>query len=464
MDMDVERFKIAGGLIGVTAQRLVRKLCPACAGEVEASSLSPLLENMLRQHGLPTVVRQPVGCAACDHSGYRGRFCLVELLEIREELRDLIGSGTGAEKLREAALAAGALHTMKKDILRHLSAGTTSFEEIQTYLELKAGGAEAPSDARVPEPRRPEPAVSATPTPAVSVSTPPVAVLVTDDEAVRKTLHEILAEKGFQIAAPPDGQVAVAMVARSNPSLLLVGPPFARTDEAGLIPVVRSVLGMRDLPVMALTESEEEAEGILAAGADEYLVLPLRPGTARKRLESLMRRNEGWSPLEDVMRPITPAGEQKRLEDLRSTGMLDTAEEERFDRLTRKAAEQFEVPISLVSLVDEDRQWFKSHYGLESRQTPRDVSFCGHAVLGEEVFVVEDSYLDPRFSFNPLVTGEPHIRFYAGYPLRGPAGQRIGSFCIVDHKPRTMSATERGALETLGREVEQELGRAADTG
>src|ERR1700748_847030 len=106
--------------------------------------------------------------------------------------------------------------------------------------------------------------------------------------------------------------------------------------------------------------------------------------------------------------------ETERLDSLRSLCLLDTAPEERFDRVTRLACKLFGVPIALVSLVDQDRQWFKSAHGLDARETPRDISFCGHAIASAEPLIVEDTQKDSRFADNPLVLGEPHIRFYAG--------------------------------------------------
>ena len=115
--------------------------------------------------------------------------------------------------------------------------------------------------------------------------------------------------------------------------------------------------------------------------------------------------------------PVIPKDEEERLRALRLLNILDTSDEERFDRLTRLAKRMFGVPIALVSLVDENRQWFKSCIGLEVRETPRDISFCGHSILGDDIFIVNDASSDVRFSDNPLVTDDPNIRFYAGCPL-----------------------------------------------
>lgn len=137
--------------------------------------------------------------------------------------------------------------------------------------------------------------------------------------------------------------------------------------------------------------------------------------------------------------PATPRDERTRLETLRSLKLLDTSPSERFDRLTRIARRMFGVPISLVSLVDENRQWFKSRQGLDATETPRDISFCGHAILDDDIFIVPDATKDNRFVDNPLVTDNPNIRFYAGVPLRVSNGSKIGTLCIIDEKPREFS-------------------------
>lgn len=155
--------------------------------------------------------------------------------------------------------------------------------------------------------------------------------------------------------------------------------------------------------------------------------------------------------------PGLPKDEETRLRALKSLDILDTPAEERFDRLTRMAKRIFEVPISLVSLVDGNRQWFKSCMGLDVRETPRDISFCGHAILGDEIFYIPDATKDKRFADNPLVTGEPNIRFYAGCPLRSLNGSKLGTLCIIDTKPRTLDRDDMGILRDLALTVEREL-------
>ena len=144
-----------------------------------------------------------------------------------------------------------------------------------------------------------------------------------------------------------------------------------------------------------------------------------------------------------------PADEADRLTALRELLLLDTPPEERYDRLVRFAAEQLNVPIALLTLVDDQRQWFKSRVGLEVAETARDISFCGHAIMKSELFVIEDASVDPRFFDNPLVTGEPNIRFYAGAPLQDIRGHNIGTLCVIDTKPRKLDQVERAILDAL---------------
>ncbi|MEE4639621.1 MAG: GAF domain-containing protein, partial [Wenzhouxiangella sp.] len=137
--------------------------------------------------------------------------------------------------------------------------------------------------------------------------------------------------------------------------------------------------------------------------------------------------------------------------------MLDTEAEERFDRLTRLLQQSLGTPMANISLVDADRQWFKSRVGLDDSETTRDISFCGHGILGEDIFVVPDALLDPRFADNPLVTGPPNIRFYAGAPLTTRDGHRVGMLCALSNQPRQLSDRERSILRDLADCVEAEI-------
>ena len=153
-----------------------------------------------------------------------------------------------------------------------------------------------------------------------------------------------------------------------------------------------------------------------------------------------------------------PADELARLAVLRKYEVLDTPSEEAFDDVVKLASALCGTPIALVSLIDESRQWFKARVGLDATETPRAHAFCAHAILDpEQVMVVPDATLDPRFSDNPLVTGAPDIRFYAGAPLLSSSGHAMGTLCVIDQKPREMSQANRDALTVLARTVVTQL-------
>lgn len=147
----------------------------------------------------------------------------------------------------------------------------------------------------------------------------------------------------------------------------------------------------------------------------------------------------------------------RRLRALADYRVLDTPPEEVFDNITRLAVAIFHTPIALISLLDETRQWFKAHHGLETTQTPREYAFCDHAIRADKTLVVEDATLDPRFVDNPLVTSAPFVRFYCGVPLHSSDGYALGTLCLLDRIPRNITAAERAGLEALARQVETEL-------
>ncbi len=152
-----------------------------------------------------------------------------------------------------------------------------------------------------------------------------------------------------------------------------------------------------------------------------------------------------------------PNNEQDRLQKLYELVILDTLEEQAYDDLTKLAAQICETPIALVSLIDRDRQWFKSHHGLDARETPREFAFCAHAILNDEIFIVEDSSLDERFHDNPLATGEPHVKFYAGAPLIMSDNIKLGTLCVIGNNARKISLAQQEALQALARQVVSQL-------
>ena len=155
--------------------------------------------------------------------------------------------------------------------------------------------------------------------------------------------------------------------------------------------------------------------------------------------------------------PAIPDDEGTRVDTLYDLRILDTEPEERFDRLTRLAKRLLQVPISLISLVDENREWIKSGEGIGNSQVARDISFSAHAILGPDILLIPDTTLDERFSDNPLVVDEPHIRFYAGCPLKAPNGSNLGTLCLIDSKPREFSEDEKALLRELTRMAEQDI-------
>jgi len=151
------------------------------------------------------------------------------------------------------------------------------------------------------------------------------------------------------------------------------------------------------------------------------------------------------------------ASERSRLAALAASGLVDSEEEPRFDRVVRLASMVTGSPIALISLLTSTRQWFKARVGLPAHETPRDWAFCSHAIMQNELFVVEDALEDERFRANPLVQQDPHIRFYAGVPLRDKSGQPLGTLCVIDREPRRLRAAEVQSLLDLAEIAANEI-------
>lgn len=163
-----------------------------------------------------------------------------------------------------------------------------------------------------------------------------------------------------------------------------------------------------------------------------------------------------YQPALDPNYPV-PGNERARLAALASSGLVDSASEPRFDRLARLASMVTGSPIALISLLTSTRQWFKARVGLPVQETPRDWAFCSHAILQNDLFVVEDALSDERFRDNPLVQHDPHIRFYAGVPLRDKSGQPLGTLCVIDREPRRLRAAEVQGLLDLAEIASSEI-------
>lgn len=157
------------------------------------------------------------------------------------------------------------------------------------------------------------------------------------------------------------------------------------------------------------------------------------------------------------MKPPIPENEHERLKALYDLEILDTQEERVFEGLTSLAAYICKTPMALITLVDSDRQWFKSRYNISETQTSRDVSFCAHAITQDGIFNIPDATMDERFSDNPFVTGEFRLRFYAGSPVTTPEGYKVGTLCVVDQVPRDLSEGQQAALRELSYQVASQL-------
>ncbi|QBE64655.1 GAF domain-containing protein [Pseudoduganella lutea] len=226
--------------------------------------------------------------------------------------------------------------------------------------------------------------------------------------------------------------------------------------ESGAIASWKTPGGHRRTRLSAIQGLLERSPGQPSATVGQAIEAALSP--ASPPLSSLSPLSAEFSPRRA---PAYPAGrdEATRLVALSASGLVDTPPEARFDRIVRLAAQVTGSPIALVSLLTSTRQWFKARVGLDAQETPREWAFCSHAILGGEPFVVEDAAADPRFRDNPLVQGDPKIRFYAGVPLRDPEGQALGTLCVIDREPRKLRSAELQALIDLADIASEEVSK-----
>jgi phosphoribosyl 1,2-cyclic phosphodiesterase/GAF domain-containing protein len=276
------------------------------------------------------------------------------------------------------------------------------------------------------------------------------------DSTVAAPLMEAARMEGLSPVLAADGAEVLHAVSCGRPSLLLLDCDLADGNAIGLCRELRGQPGeyARDVPVVLVTRSEAGIDREVGGGAGvtDWLVQPFRSAYARTWMRAwLLRSACRWQKA-----PL-PGNEAQRLRALESTGLLESEPEERFDCYTRIAAALFRVPIALVTLVDADRQWFKSRLGMDLHETSRDLSFCAHTILDDDVLQVPDATHDPRFAENPWVNAWPRIRFYAGVRLIAADGSCIGAFCLMDHRPRQLSNAELGVLRDLAHLVEREI-------
>lgn len=271
-------------------------------------------------------------------------------------------------------------------------------------------------------------------------------LLVTTSDKLVERVAKAVADEPVRVTHVTTVAEAIGLVGQLKPGLVLVEDGIASDAELGEILAAQPDAV---LPLVLLGGA-----GPAGSHAVDRLDEPWSAEYARTRIRTWLMRSEcHW-----VRAPI-PDDEAARLAALRALAVLDTPPEEPFDRATRLAAALFNVPVALVSFVDADRQWFKSCFGIAVCETPREASFCAHAIAAREMLVVPDALADDRFRDNPMVCDGPRVRFYAGAPLRSPEGHLIGTLCILDIRPRNLSETERGLLADLAATIEDELNR-----
>ena len=290
--------------------------------------------------------------------------------------------------------------------------------------------------------------------PAAAPAIPDSTVIMgVSDTKLAVVLAEAARAEGVRMSHASDGESLLQMSNSASPALVLMEDQLSGQDGLDVCKSLRSAgnQSLKNVPVIVVAEHERAEEG-KAAGVTGWLIRPFTTQYARAHIQSwIMRAACRWA------RAALPPDEDTRLAALRDLAILDTPPEERFDRITRVAAALADVPIAFVSLVDQERQWFKSCHGLSVCETSREAAFCAHVVLSRKPMIVSDTLLDDRFADNPLVTGEPHIRFYAGFPVFHDDGSCIGTLCLVDTRPRQFPDAMLKMLADLACLVQQEL-------
>jgi len=270
----------------------------------------------------------------------------------------------------------------------------------------------------------------------------PLILMVVKDPVAADTIRGIAREDDIVVLEAAAADEALNLATTAQPSLAILE---WGSETADLL--ARQDVAARDIPIVVVADEEHHSAEVVS----DWLIRPFSSAYARTRIRAcLLRTTCRWE------RALTSQNEEQRLASLHGLGILDTPPEERFDRITRLAASIFNAPMASISLVDRDRQWFKSRYGLDAVESSRETSFCSHAVASQDVLVVPDALQDPRFSDNPLVTDSPRIRFYAGCPIFvGP--DCVGTVCVLDSRPRQIDDDSISLLHDLAALAELEL-------
>lgn len=273
-----------------------------------------------------------------------------------------------------------------------------------------------------------------------------------DDPVASLDILTRLRMKGFQLSIDDFGTGFSSM-------LQLVRMPFSevKVDKSFVMTAQQSRESR--LVIQAIIELAHSLDmKVIAEGIEDYATLQfLQKQGCDKAQGFFIGRPVPADQIGQWLQQRKLALEQQRLKALESLKIMDTPAEQRFDRITRLAKRMFDVPIALITLLDDERQWFKSKVGLDTSETPREQAFCNYTIEQEKSFIVNDATLDIRFNDNPLVVNKPHIRFYAGFPFRAPGGEKLGALCLIDHKPRYISERDSRLLGELALMVEEEI-------
>lgn len=270
-------------------------------------------------------------------------------------------------------------------------------------------------------------------------------IIYVSNEATRTILSEAIHSNGIQATFVADSDEMMKKILAENTSLVLIEHDPPVINGIGICSLIREKIHDADntLPIVIIADKEETDLG-KQAGVTEWLIKPFTSNYARSKIHAwILRVACRWH------RAPIPINEAQRLAALHKLNILDTEQEERFNRITRLTSALFDIPVVLISLVDANRQWFKSCYGIDLKETDREVSFCAHVVNSQQSMIVSDMLLDNRFADNPYVLNEPHIRFYAGAPLILKDGSCIGTLCCLDTRPRVLREEELQLLHDL---------------
>ena len=266
---------------------------------------------------------------------------------------------------------------------------------------------------------------------------------------IAAVLREAAEAESIDIFEETDPALALDIARTEHPAIIVLEDD----DESDLSGAIRGLDGSygADVNIVKITASNARQQHDRWSITD-WLLWPFSSVYVRTKLRaSLLRRACRWenAPL--------PDDEDHRVQRLNDLEVLDTPHESRFDRYTQEVSELLDMPVALVSLVDTDRQWFKSAHGIDLTETPRDMSFCAHAILDNEVLQVPDAMDDGRFAENPAVAGDPRVRFYAGAPLELSDGSTVGTLCVIDYRPRLLTQAQLDELRRLAGLVATEL-------